>query len=137
MKHPQLPNNAPQLTAALKRYCAQMGYVAGDPATRDGYVVVRVSIPNRHAEAVVSFNGELFTLDLPGGYSWTEFAMQGDDEVQVLEDLLAFLDAYDDPLSREVAVGRWLRGPRLELHLSNGAVLRRRGWNKGPPDHER
>ena len=32
-----------------------------------------MSTPGREGEAKLSFNGEVFLLDLPGGYTWAEF----------------------------------------------------------------
>jgi hypothetical protein len=49
---------------------------------------------------------------------------------------LAFLDAYAHPATKEVEAKRRLRRTRLELRVSNGAVLRRRGWSKGPDQVE-
>ena len=79
-------------------------------------------------------NGEVFALSFPAGYHWTEFAQSPQDGLEALAAVLAFVDAYADPRTCEVEVKRRLRPPRLELQVSNGAVLRARGWSKGPPD---
>jgi hypothetical protein len=119
----------------LTKHCADKGFVVVGPETdRRGYLNFQVSIPGQGSTAGISFNGEVFQLTFPAGYHWTEFAQTPDDTVEILADVLAFLDAYADPATREVAVKRRLRRPRLELHVSNGAVLRRRGWSNGPPD---
>ena len=81
----------------------------------------------RWGEAKLSFNGEVFLLDLPGGYTWAEFGYTGEDAQEALRYQLALLDSYADPRTREVVVARSLRRPRTDLRLGNGAVLRRRG----------
>ena len=68
---------------------------------------------------------------MPGGYSWMEFAYDDDDRAEALKAQLRFIDAYADPATQEVIVQRWLRSPRPELHVSNGAVLRPRGVRTG------
>jgi hypothetical protein len=81
----------------------------------------------RWGEAKLSFDGEVFLLDLPGGYTWAEFGYTGEDAQEALRYQLALLDSYADPRTREVVVARSLRRPRTDLRLGNGAVLRRRG----------
>ena len=77
-------------------------------------------------------DGEVFALSFPGGYSWAEFAYQDDEREEALADQLRFLDAYADARTREVLVTRRFRRDRRELQVSNGAVLRPRGWSHGP-----
>lgn len=96
-----------------------------------------MSVPGREGEAKLSFNGEVFLLDLPGGYTWAQFGYTDEDAQEALRNQLALLEAYADPRTREVEVARSLRRPRTELRLSNGAVLRRRGWSRGPAGVER
>jgi hypothetical protein len=135
MKHPQPPSDAAQLSAVVTTHCVDTGYVVDGPETdKHGYLNFEVSIPGRGSGVSISLNGEVFTLSFPAGYSWTEFAQAPEDRPEALADVLAFLDAYADPATGEVEVKRRLRRPRLELHVRNGAVLRRRGWSKGPPD---
>jgi hypothetical protein len=137
MKQPQPPPNAGQLSSALKKHCSDNGYaVEGPEADKHGYLNFEVSLPGS-AVVRISLNGEVFISSFPGGYQWTEFAQYPQDGSDTLADVLAFLDAYADPRTREVEVKRRLRPPRLELRVSNGAVLRRRGWSKGPPDSPR
>ena len=134
MKQPQPPSNAAQLSAAVTRHCADQGYAVVGPATdKHGYLTFQVSIPGQGSPAGIALNGEVFCLTFPAGYGWTEYAQTPADTAETLADVLAFLDAYADPATREVEVKRRLRRTRLELHMSNGAVLRRRGWSSGPP----
>ena len=95
-------------------------------------MVFLVSIPGREGEAKLSFNGEVFLLDFPGGYTWPEFGYTDEEAQEAFQDQLAFLDAYADPATEEVEVKRPLRRARLDLHVSNGAVLRRHWWSEGP-----
>ena len=112
----------------------EKGYgVTGLGIDKHGYLDFRVSLPGRDSEVVISFNGEVFLLNFRDGYHWSEFAMAPEEETDALADLLAFLDAYAHPATKEVEVKRRLRRTRLELHVSNGAVLSRHGWSKGPP----
>jgi hypothetical protein len=135
MKQPQPPSNAAQLSVVVTEHCADKGYgVLGPEADQHGYLNFQVSVPARASTAGISFNGEVFTLTFPEGYCWTEFAQFPDDMSDVLRGLLTFLDAYADPSTVEVEVRRRLGRSRLELHVSNGAVLRKRGWSSGPPD---
>jgi len=135
MKPPQPPSNAAQLATVVAKHCVDKGYVVDAPETdKRGYLNFEVSIPGRGSGVRISLNGEVFNLSFPAGYGWTEFAQYPQDTPEVLAAFLAFLDAYADPATREVEVKRRLRRPRLELHVRNGAVLRRRGWSKGPPD---
>ncbi len=80
----------------------------------------------------LAFNGECFSLSSPGGYRRTEFAYRDEDWEGALRDQLGLLDAYTDPSTAEVGVKRRFRRDRLELRVSNGAVLRRRGWSRRP-----
>lgn len=121
---------AAQLSAVVAEHCADRGYVVAGPVTaRDGCLEFEVWVAGRdtvHGAAVrLALNGELFRLSFPEGYVWADFAMHSDEVGEVLRDVLAFLDAYADPATREVEVRRRLRGPRRELHVSNGTVLRR------------
>jgi hypothetical protein len=135
MKQPQPPYNYAQLSAVVTRHCVEKGYVVDGPDTdKHGCLCFEVSISGRDSGVRISLNGEVFTLSFPAGYSWTEFAQYPEDTPEVLTDVLAFLDAYADPATREVEVKRRLRRSRFELHVRNGAVLRRRGWSSGPPD---
>jgi hypothetical protein len=133
MKQPQPPSNAVQLSAVVTKHCADNSYgVVGPETDKYGYLNFEVSRASQSSRVRISFNGEVIILSFPGGYSWTEFAQGSDDMPEVLADALAFLDAYAHPATREVEVKRRLRRPRLELRVSNGAVLRLRGWSKGP-----
>lgn len=135
MKQRQPPTNAAQLSAVVTKHCTEKGYgVAGPETDSHGYLTFRVAIPGGGSEVVISFDGEVFDLSFPGGFTWAEFAMTPDDQPDTLADVLAFLDAYADPETKAVEVKRRLGRPRRELHVSNGAVLRRRGWSKGPLD---
>lgn len=134
MQPPQpLPGTA-HLSALVTKHCSAKGYALVGPETdKDGYLNFEVSTAAHGSRTHLSFNGEVFNLTFPGGYGWGQFAQYPEDMSEALTDALAFLDAYADPETREVEVNRRLRRPRLELHVSNGAVLRRRGWSKGPP----
>ena len=132
------PVQLAQLAAQVERYGEIRGYAVRSLGADDGgYLAFLTSIPGREGEAKLSFNGEVFLLGLPGGYTWSEFGYTDEDAQEALRDQLALLDAYADPRTREVEVARSLRRPRVELRLSNGAVLRRRGWSRGPTDVER
>lgn len=132
------PVQLAQLAAQVERYGDIRGYAVRSPGADDGgYLAFLMSIPGREGEAKLSFNGEVFLLDLPGGYTWPEFGYTAEDAQEALRDQLALLDAYADPRTCEVEVPRSLRRARIELRLSNGAVLRRRGWSRGPADVER
>jgi hypothetical protein len=135
------PLASPELSAVVADLAAQVeqhGRLRGYQVTplgpaRDGYVVFKVSVPAREEDVTLSLNGETFLLNLPGGYTWAEFSESPDDGPEVLADQLAMIDAYADPRTSEVTVPRRFgRGLRKELHLSNGAVLRRHGWSRGP-----
>ena len=122
-----------QFAAQVERYGDIRGYAVQSPgADDDGYLVFLMSIPGRDGEAKLSFNGEMFLLDLRGGYTWPEFGYTDEEAQEAFRDQLALLSAYADPATKEVEVKRRLRRARLELHVSNGAVLRRHGWSKGP-----
>lgn len=132
------PVQLAQLAAHVERYGNIHGYAVRSLGADDGgYLAFLMSTPGREGEAKLSFNGEVFLLDLPGGYTWAEFGYTDQDAHEALRDQLALLDAYVDPRTHEVEVSRSLRRPRMELRLSNGAVLRRRGWSRGPADVER
>lgn len=122
-----------ELAAQVKGHGRLRGYkVTSLGVDADGYVVLQVAVPAREGNVRLSLNGETFVLNLPGDYTWAEFDESGDEAAEVLADQLAMLDAYADPRTSEVEVPRRFgRGLRKELHLSNGAVLRRRGWSRG------
>jgi hypothetical protein len=135
---PEPPVQLAQLAAQVERYGEIRGYgVQSLGADDGGYLVFLMSIPGRDGEAKLSFNGEVFLLDLPGGYTWPEFGYTDEEAQEAFRDQLALLSAYADPATKEVEVKRRLRRARLELHVSNGAVLRRHGWSKGPDPVER
>jgi hypothetical protein len=130
---PEPPVQLAHLAAQVERYGEIRGYgVQSLGADDGGYLVFLMSIPGRDGEAKLSFNGEVFLLDLPGGYTWPEFGYTDEEAQEAFRDQLALLSAYADPATKEVEVTRRLRRARLELHVSNGAVLRRHGWSKGP-----
>lgn len=121
------------LDAAANVHCAGRGYtVVASTQTRDGYRALSIEVPGKEGLARLAYNGEVFSLSFPGGYGWAEFAYRDEDRVDALHDILGFLDAYSSGETREVTVRRRLRRDRRELHVSNGAVLRRRGWSSGP-----
>ena len=120
------------LAELVERHRLDRGYRAEDTGMKDGYRSFSIDVPGKDAAVRLAFNGEVFLLSFPGGYSWAEFAYRDEDRDEALSDLLRFLDAYADPGTQEVTVRRRLRPHRRELHVSNGAVLRARGWCKGP-----
>src|SRR6476659_5620117 len=121
------PVQLAQLAANVERHGDIRGYtVRSLGADDDGYLAFLMSIPGREGEAKLSFDGEVFLLDLPGGYTWEEFGYTDEDAQEALRDQLALLDAHADPRTREVEVARSLRRPRTDLRLGNGTVLRRR-----------
>ena len=133
-KQPQPPSNAAQLSAAVKTHCSDKGYAVDGPKTdKYGYLNFEVSLPRSAAVLRILMNDEVFALSFPACYHWTEFAQYPEDGLKALAAVLAFVDAYADPRTREVEVKRSCAGRRLELEPCNGAVLRRRGWSKGPP----
>ena len=103
-----------------------------ESVTKDGWRAERIEVPGRGGVVHLSLNGEVFALSFPGGYSWAEYAYENDDRAEALMDLLRFLDAYASPDTCEVTVSRPLLPDRRELRVSNGAVLRARGWSSGP-----
>ena len=109
------------------------GYRVLESVTKDGWRAERIEVPGRSDVVSLSVNGEVFALSFPGGYSWAEYAYEDEDRTEALMDLLRFLDAYASPATRELTVPRRLRADRRELRVSNGAVLRARGWSSGPP----
>ena len=108
------------------------GYRLLESVTRDAWCTECIEVPGRR-DVQLSLNGEVFALSFPGGYSWAEYLYENKDRAEVLMDLLPFLDAYASPDTCEVTVSRRLLPDRRELHVSNGAVLRARGWSSGPP----
>lgn len=123
-----------RLDALAKRHCVEHGYAIVDLAVlEDGYRTMSVHVPDKDGVARLAYDGEVFTLLFPGGYSWAGFAYCDEDRDEAFADVLAFLDAYGDPDTHEVTVQRRLRSNRRELRVSNGAVLRARGWSLGPP----
>jgi hypothetical protein len=123
-----------QLAAQVERYGDIRGYaVRSLGADDDGYLAFLMSIPGREGEAKLSFNGEVFLLDLPGGYTWPEFGYTAEDPQEALRDQLALLDAYADPRTCEVEVPRSLRRARIELRLSNGVCCVDTGGVEGQP----
>ena len=108
------------------------GYRLLESVTKDGWCTERIEVPGKGGVVTLSLNGEVFALSFPGGYSWAEYAYEDDDRAEALMDLLRFLDAYVSPDTCEVSVSRRLLPDRRELRVSNGAVLRARGWSAGP-----
>lgn len=131
---PEQPALVAELAAQVEGHGRLRGYeVASLGADEHGYVVFQVSVPTREDDVSLSLNGETFLLNLPGDYTWAQFSESADEGPEVLADQLAMLDAYADPRTSEVEVRRRFgRGLRKELRMSNGAVLRRRGWSRGP-----
>lgn len=122
-----------RLKALALRHLEAGGYRVLETETEDGYRTLRTGVPGKDGVVDLSFDGEVFTLSFPGGYSWAEYAYEDEEREGALEVLLHFLDAYASPDSREFTVSRRLRPDRQELRVSNGAVLRARGWSSGPP----
>lgn len=127
----------PDLIGVLDRlveaHCAAGHHAVEDRRLdRDGYRVMTVRVHRTGARVRLTYNGEVFSLSLPGGYDWTEFAYHAAEREDALSDLLGFLDAYADPGTHEVVVRRRFRKDRSELRVANGAVLRTRGWSTGP-----
>lgn len=90
-----------------------------------------IEVPNREGRVRLSYGLELFLLDFPGGFGWTEIAdFTGDDHHDALHALLQLLDSYADPGTRLVPTQRRWRRPRLELHFTDGTVLWRRGGQR-------
>ena len=56
--------------------------------------------------------------------------------LDVPRELFAFIDSYNDAANVEIMATRKWRRPRPELRMSNGAVLRAKGWSKGPPANQ-
>jgi hypothetical protein len=135
---PEQPVLVAGLAAQVERHGRLRGYqVTSLGADEDGHVVFQVSLPARADDVRLSLNGETFLLNLLGDYTWAEFSESAEESSEVLADQLAMLDAYADPRTSEVEVPRRFgRGPRKELRLSNGAVLRRHGWSRGPAQTE-
>jgi len=99
---------------------------------RDGHLEFHIQVPTKGV-VELSLDGEVFTLTFPGGYQWGDFAQEPEEAHEVLRELLTFIDSYSDPATVEVDTPRKLRPTRPELRMSNGAVLRAKGWSKGPP----
>lgn len=131
------PPELSEFGAVVEDHCLARPYrfVRSDP-DKDGFLTfnVTVSVPGDPVRLV--FDSEVFQLFFPGGYTWGECGHDPDEAREALHDILAFLDAYADPATREVEMKRLLRAPRRESHMSNGAILRRRGWSRGPTHDE-
>jgi hypothetical protein len=124
-----------RLSGLVVRHCREHGYRLVDSVdSEDGYRRFSIAIPGGDAHVRLTFNGEVFMLSFPGGYSWTEYAYCDDDRAEAVEDQLRFLDAFFAAGTHEVVLPRRLRPDRRELHVSNGAVLSVRGWSKGPTE---
>ncbi|NNM44444.1 hypothetical protein [Knoellia koreensis] len=127
--HPSLA----MLRGIVESHAADRGYRVVDAGLdRDGYLAIELGLPGRDGNAHVTLNGEVFVVSFEGGYSWTEFAYDEEDRRDVLDAVLGLVDSYADPRSVEVTVRRRWRRARKELRLTNGAVLRTRGWSQGP-----
>lgn len=116
-------------------HCRFRGYrfIVLDSEGIDAHVSVRLG-PGSNPVTVMT-DGVVSRLIFPGGYSWTEFSYEEEDLTVALGDLFKFLDAYMDSATHEMSVRRrWLPGRRRELRVSNGAILRVRGFSKGPDD---
>jgi|GEM_PF-1967446 hypothetical protein len=122
-----------RLDAAALKHLENAGYRVLESASEDRCRTHVFAVPGKDGLVRLSVDGELFSLSFPGGYSWTEFAYEDEDRDEALNDLLLFLDAYASPGTREITVPRRLLPDRKELRVSNGAVLRTRGWSSGPP----
>lgn len=131
---PEQPVLVAELAGKVESHGRLRGYKVTSLGTdEDGYVAFQVSLPARATDVRLFFNGETFLLNLPGNYTWAQFSGSPEESSEVLADQLAMLDAYADPRTSEVEVPRRFGlGPRNELRLSNGAVLRRHGWSQGP-----
>lgn len=125
------------LAQAVRDHCRSAEYTVLDERDQqDGYVLFTLQISDGGEPVQVTFNGEVFSLKVPDGYSWQEFAYRDGDRLGALHDLLRFLDSYADPRTEEVVVEGYLGRRHPELRISNGAVLRRRGWSAGPSEEE-
>lgn len=121
------------LDRATQQHCLEHGYtIEGWCLAQDGYRVVVLRVPDQEGTVRLAYNGEVFLLSFPGGYDWADFAYQDEEREDVLEEQLRFLDVYATPPTVEATVKRRFRRDRRELRLSNGAVLRNRGWSRGP-----
>lgn len=127
------PPELSEFNTVVEAHCraGQYRFVRSGP-DKDGFLTFNVAVPGIEDPVRLVFHGEVFQLFFPGGYTWGECGHDPDEAREALRDILAFLDAYLDPATREVEVKRLLRAPRRELHVSNGAILRRRGWSKRP-----
>jgi hypothetical protein len=119
------------LADAIRGHCRERGYqVSSDLLDRFGYRNWKIEVTNREGSVELSVNGEVFLLTFPGGFTWPEFGYEPQEASDALRDQLRLLDSYADPATRMVSVQRTLRRPRIELHLSDGTVLRRRGGRR-------
>ena len=126
-----------QLQVLIASHLEAGGYRVVESVTKDGWRTQRIEVPGKNVVVHLSFNGEVFALSFPGGYSWAEYAYEDDDRTDALRDLLCFLDEYASPGTCEVTVSRRLLPDRRELRVSNGAVLRDHGRSSGPPRSSR
>lgn len=122
-----------QLDVLSASYLEAGGYRSLGSVTKDGRRTQRIEVPGSGGVVTLSLNGEVFALSFPDGYSWAEYAYEVEDRAEAPMDLLRFLDAYASPDTCEVTVSRRVLPDRRELRVSNGAVLRARGWSSGPP----
>ena len=122
-----------RLDASALNHLENAGYRVLESPSEDRFRTHVVAVPGKDGLVSLSVDGEVFSLSFPGGYSWAEFAYEDEDRVEAMNDLLLFLDAYASPDTREIRVPRRLLPDRKELRVSNGAVLRTRGWSSGPP----
>lgn len=122
------------LLDAVLEHCRAKGYAADQVDAGADEITLSVRVDG-NAPVALRIGGAAYRLHFDGGYSWAELAEDPGDVREALGDLLSFLDAYASPSTHEVIVPRrWLPGRRHELRVSNGAVLRRRGWSAGPSE---
>ena len=121
------------LSELVREHCRSSGYaVLSEGHTDERHVVFSLTTADQAGPVRIRFDGEVFALTMADAYSWHEFAYREQDRLDALKDLLGFLDAYADPRTTEVPARRLLGRRRRKLLVSNGAVLRRNGWNAGP-----
>lgn len=122
-----------RLDALALSHIEAAGYEIEGSTAKAGWCTHLIHVPEKDGVVRLSVSLEVFALSFPGGYSWAEFAYEDPDREEALSDLLSFLDAYASPDTAEARVPRRLFPDRKELRISNGAVLRSRGWSSGPP----
>lgn len=122
------------LADTIREHCLRRNYELCYGADQTGYTKWFIKVPGREGPVRLGYSVEVFLIDFPGGFGWTEFADPCKEDAQeAVQTLLQLLDVYADPGTRLVSMPRrWRRKPRRELHFADGTILWRRGGYRPP-----